>query len=266
MSLLYKGVWVSEQAPHNTSKLTEEECKDLFKKGGFAIRNIFDFDIQSETSFYAIIKDQYGDMEELTKKVRTKVRKAQKTYEIRKATLEEMLNYGTDIYYNAYAKYKVKSTPAKKESLEARFRKVFERNDYDAWIMFRLEDHAPVAWAITHIYENMCEYETVKVDSAFLDSTYPSYGLFFTMNQYYLEECKLSYVHAGWRSVSQHSNIQQFLIDQFNFRKAYCKMTMKYKFPLNLATSLLFPFRRIFPNSQIKSFLLQEAFSRGLDC
>ena len=57
MSKLYKDVWVSEHAPHNTSKLTEEECNALFKQGGWAIRETFDFDTQSETSFYAVIKD-----------------------------------------------------------------------------------------------------------------------------------------------------------------------------------------------------------------
>ena len=143
---------------------------------------------------------------------------------------------------------------------------VAENEDYDAWIMFRIEDHAPVAWSITHVFENMCEYETVKVDAAFLDSTYPSYGLFFTMNQHYLAERKLSYVNAGWRSVTLHSNIQPFLIEQFNFRKAYCKMNMRYKFPLNVAVSMLFPLRKIMPHSKIKTMLLQEAFSRGLDC
>jgi len=267
VSKLYKNVWVSEHAPHNTSKLTEEECNALFKQGGWAILDISDFDSSSETGFYAVIKDQFGDMEELTKKVRTKVRKALKTYEIRKATLDEMLRYGADIYYNAFAKYKVKScSPVSKETLEERFRKVAESDEYDAWIMFRIEDHAPVAWSITHVFENMCEYETVKVDAAFLDSTYPSYGLFFTMNQHYLAERKLSYVNAGWRSVTQHSNIQPFLIEQFNFRKAYCRMNMKYKFPLNVAVSLMFPLRKIMSNSKIKTILSLEAFSRGLEC
>lgn len=266
MSKLYKGVWMSEHAPHNISKLSDEECKALFKKGGFAIREIFDFDATSETSFYAVIKDQFGDMEELSKKVRTKVRKAQKTYEIRKTTLEELLKYGIDIYYNAFAKYKVKSTPLSKEALEALFRDVSAKEDYDAWMVFRLEDNAPVAWSVVHIFENMCEYESVKIDPAYLDNTYPSYGLFFAMNQHYLQERQLSYVNAGWRSITQHSNIQEFLIEQFNFRKAYCKMNMQYKFPLNLAVSLLFPFRKILPNSKIKTVLMQEAFSRGVEC
>lgn len=265
MRKLYKNVWISEHAPHNTPKLTEEECKTLFKQGGWAILYTSDFDHTSETSYYAVIKDQFGDLEELTKKVRTKVRKALKTYEIRKATPEEMQRYGMDIYYNAFAKYKVKSVPETRESMEALFHKVEENDEYEAWMVFQREDHTPVAWSITHVFENMCEYETVKVDPAFLGSTYPSYGLFYTMNQYYLSECKLSYVNAGWRSITHHSNIQPFLMDQFNFRKAYCKIDMRYRFPLNMAVSLLFPFRRLLPNSKIKDLLTMEAFSHGLE-
>lgn len=263
MCKLYKGVWMSEQAPHFPFKLSDDQHKELFDKGGWAIREVYDFDSQTENNFYAIIKDQFGGFQELTKKVKTKVRKAQNTYEIRKAKLEELLEFGPTIYYNAFSKYKVKGDTATLESLERRFRMVFESDEFEAWMMFRITDNAPVGWSIVHIFDDICEYETVKVDPSFMDSTYPNYGLFFTMNQHYLEERKLKYVHAGWRSVTLHSNIQEFLIEQFNFRKAYCKMEMQYKFPYGLAISLLYPLRKIIPNSKLKSLLLQEELSRA---
>lgn len=265
MCKLYKGVWVSERAPHNCGKLPKEECDSLLKQGGWSIREISDFDCPQETSFYAVIKDSFGGMEELSKKVRTKVRKAQKTYEFRLATLDDLLKHGADIYYKAFANYKVKSEFEPKEELEKRFRAVTESDEYDAWIVYRIEDNAPVAWSITHVFEGICEYETVKVDPAYSDSTYPSYGLFYEMNRYYLEERKLSYVNAGWRSVTNHSNIQQFLIDQFLFRKAYCNMKMHYKPLLGAVISLLFPLRKIIPGSKAKSVFTQEAFSRGIE-
>lgn len=265
MGKLYKGVWLSEHAPHNCEKLTKEQCDALLSKGGWSIREISDFDCPNETSFYAVIKDSFGGMEELSKKVRTKVRKAQKTYEFRLATLDEMLQHGADIYYKAFANYKVKSEFESKEELEKRFRAVAESDEYDAWIVYRIEDNIPVAWSITHVFEGMCEYETVKVDPAYSNSTYPSYGLFYEMNRYYLEERKLSYVNAGWRSVTNHSNIQQFLIDQFIFRKAYCNMKIHYKSGLGAVVSMLFPFRKFMPIPKVKAILAQEAFSRGIE-
>ena len=36
------------------------------------------------------------------------------------------------------------------------------------------------------------------------------------MNRYYLEELKLKYVNDGARSITEHSNIQPFLIDTFD--------------------------------------------------
>ena len=45
------------------------------------------------------------------------------------------------------------------------------------------------------------------------------------MNQYYLEEKKLKYVCDGSRTITEHSNIQEFLMHNFKFRKAYCRLS-----------------------------------------
>ncbi|MGM9704630.1 MAG: hypothetical protein ACI3YB_01395 [Prevotella sp.] len=49
------------------------------------------------------------------------------------------------------------------------------------------------------------------------------------MNRHYLENRKLKFVSDGARSITNHSNIQPFLIDKFKFRKAYCNIRLTYK-------------------------------------
>ena len=58
----------------------------------------------------------------------------------------------------------------------------------------------------------------------------------------YLGERKLRYVNDGSRTVTEHSSIQDFLIHNFKFRKAYCKLKIHYKCWLSVVIKLLFPF------------------------
>ena len=83
------------------------------------------------------------------------------------------------------------------------------------------------------------------------------------MNRYYLEELKVKYVNDGARSITNHSNIQPFLIDKFKFRKAYCHLSIKYKWWMGMAVCMLYPFRKLIPLRQVKALLDMEAMARG---
>lgn len=83
------------------------------------------------------------------------------------------------------------------------------------------------------------------------------------MNRYYLEELGVKYVNDGARSITEHSNIQPFLIDKFHFRKAYCRLQVKYQWWVGIVVKLLYPFRKLIPVLKVKSILNMEAMSRN---
>jgi hypothetical protein len=83
------------------------------------------------------------------------------------------------------------------------------------------------------------------------------------MNQYYLQEKGCLYVTDGTRSVSEHSNIQPFMEEKFNFRKAYCQLAVHYCWWLKIAVKILYPFRKIITLPRIKAILNMEAMQRG---
>ena len=83
------------------------------------------------------------------------------------------------------------------------------------------------------------------------------------MNRYYLNELKLRYVSDGARSITEHSNIQPFLINKFKFRKAYCNLKLYYKWWFGIAVKLIYPFRRFIANGKAKAILNMEAMARG---
>ena len=107
----------------------------------------------------------------------------------------------------------------------------------------------------------MCDYSVMKARPDEL-SRYPYYGLIYTMNEYYLKECGLGYVNDGGRSITEHSNIQPFLMQKFNFRKAYCRISIVYKPWLAVMVKVLFPFRKWVPVASVRSLLNQEEMTR----
>lgn len=218
--------------------------------------------IKNETSFWYVIKDSFGGIEELPTKVRNMVRKSLNTYEIAKLTdKNDFRNFGFDIYVSAQESYKIKCTVITNEEFK-NLATGFINNPH---IVKNKGTNEIVALAITTIHnDNYCEYNTLKAkESALRNNTYPYYGLIYEMNRYYLQERNFKYVNDGARSITNHSNIHPFLIEKFKFRKAYCDIELIYQWWLKPIIKILYPFRNIIPCAKIQSFLNIEAMARG---
>lgn len=199
----------------------------------------------------------------MSSKKRNQVRKSLKTYDFRRVTAEELLAVGLPIFQEACESYKVKAEVVTDEGFRKRIAECEKGGRSEYWCAYRKDTNEAVALAINTLYEDCCEYNTLKCKPSVMhNSTYPYYGLIFEMNRYYLDELKLKYVNDGARSITNHSNIQPFLIDTFHFRKAYCRLQIEYKWWLGFLVIILFPFRKIMP-LKVKAVLNMEAMKRG---
>lgn len=264
---IYKHAWIDKRAPHFGEKLDSTSISELLSNGGLMVRNTYDFDCEKETSFWYVIKDSFEGMEELSSRCRGKVRRSLKTYDVRRVSAQELLAVGLPIYQVACKSYKVKADIITKQQFEDRIASCEKAGNTDFWCLYDRTTSEAVALAINTVYGDCCEYNTLKCKPfAMHNSTYPYYGLLYEMNRYYLEELKLKYVNDGSRSITEHSNIQQFLIDTFHFRKAYCRLQIVYKWWMRLVVNLLYPFRKIIPFLSVKSVLRMEFFNRNIRC
>lgn len=255
----YKGAWIFAHDPHLEPKLSETEVAALMQKGGMIVRNAYDFDCDEETSFWYVIKDSFGGMEELSSKMRNQVKKCFKTVRVEKISAEYLLENGYEVFVAASDSYRIKAVPPTKEEFEARLRNAAE-NEYLGVI--DIDTDKLVAFSMNAVTSESCEYRTMKAIPKY-QKLYAYYGLIYEMNRFYLEERGVKYVNDGGRSITNHSNIQPFLIDKFNFRKAYCNFDIHYKWWLGMAIKCLYPFRKIVPMCQVKALLDMEAMARG---
>lgn len=255
---LYKGAWIIEKDPHREKKLTQDEVNALFSCGGLMIRNAYDFDCDQETSFWYVIKDSFGGMEELSAKMRNQVKKCFKTMRVAQLSADVLKEQGYPVFVAASSNYKIEATPPTKEEFDARINNA-EENEF--WGCFDIETNQLVAFSMNAVTEESCEYRTMKAIPAY-QKQYAYYGLIYEMNGYYLGERKLKYVNDGGRSITNHSNIQPFLIEKFNFRKAYCHFSIHYKWWLGMIVRIIYPFRNIIKIRQVQSLLNMEAMAR----
>ena len=255
---LYKGAWVADDS-FNETRLSDDEAKCLLNGGGYFVRNVFDFDCEEKTSFWYVIKDSFGGMEELSSKMRNQVKRCFKTMRVEQISAEYLMANGYEVYVAAAENYRIKAAVPTRKEFETRIKKSV-KNEF--WGVIDIETEQLVAFSINQVTEDVCNYSTMKAIPKY-QKRYAYYGLIFEMNRYYLEVRKVKYVNDGARSITHHSNIQPFLIEKFKFRKAYCHLHLTYKWWFGMVVRVLYPFRRVIKVAKVKAILNMEAMARG---
>lgn len=250
---LYRNAWIS--APHYDKRLTDSQCNDLLKKGGWLVRNTYDFDQNESSDFWYIIKDSFGGLEELYSNERNKVRRAVSFYDFRHIDIAFLRSKAYTIVDAIYKAYTIHDRPMS-EKVFLQMVDDWGRREYDYWGLFTKQNEEFVGFAAVQLFENACFYDMVAIHPKLKNNaTYPFYGFFYKLNEYYLGEKHFKYVTDGSRSITEHSNIQPFLEQNFKFRKAYCKLKLHYKWWFGMIVRLLYPFRNIIPNRNIQAVL-----------
>ncbi len=202
-------------------------------------------------------------MDELKSKVRNCIRRAQKAYDIERVDGKVIIDEGLEVYNSAAESYKVKASTITQNQLRERIESEVRLGGAEYWCVREKETRKIVAIAFNHVQQNSCNYRTLKATPESMhNNTYPYYGLIYEMNRYYLEERGLRYVNDGARSITEHSNVQSFLVEKFNFRKAYCRLQIKYKWWFGIAVRMLYPFRNYISITSVKAILKQEEMVR----
>jgi len=255
---LYRKAWRYSGAPHHETQLNKAEWRSLLKQGGMLVRNTFDFDGPAETPFWYVIKDHFGDLEELSPRVRNKIRHAQQAFDYRRIDPSLLEEKGYPIIAETYADYAVKDRTMN----EALFKEYLHQYDFDYWGVFEKGSDNLVGLSLVRLWSDSCEYDLSGMMTCYKhDGSYPYYGLFHALNQYYLQERRFKYVSDGTRSITEHSNIHEFLMQNFNFRKAYCRLEVHYQWWMKIAVKMLYPFRKIITMPNVSAVLRMESLT-----
>jgi hypothetical protein len=256
---LYRKAWRFSGAPHEEHKLTQEECEILLKQGGLLVRNTYDFDCQEETKFWFVIKDRFEGFDELSSRVRNKIRHAQNAFDYHLVDQSLLKEKGYSIMADTFADYAVTD----RSMNPTIFNSYLSEHQFDCWGVFDKKSSELIGFSCVRCWTDSCEYDLSGMKSSYKrNGSYPYYGLYHAMNEYYLQEKGFKYVSDGTRSITEHSQIHEFLIQNFNFRKAYCHLVVHYNWWMKIAVKILYPFRGIITIPQVKAILHMESMQR----
>jgi len=249
---IYHGALIHKTAPHAEINLNSTEAQELLKKSkAYFLRYTNNFDLENiESEFWYIIKDQEETLEQYNSSKRNQIKKGLKNCFVQKVSNEEIANKGYEVYIKAFHNYETNLLPL---SQEAFYNNTINAKDCDFFAVYENESNIMIAYSTNHTYDNMVNYTTIKFHPQYL-KLYPSYALFYEMNRYYINDLGFKYVNDGARSISHATNIQDFLIQKFNFRKAYCKLNIIYRWDIGLMVKVLYPFKTIFNKFNNKIF------------
>jgi hypothetical protein len=243
----YNGVIIPLDPPHIEIHESRKEIKSLIKRYNVLFaRWVSDFDSKNQTDFWYVIHDTPMCMDSYSTNTRNQIKKGLKNFQIRIIAKSVIMQEGYDIYVSAFQSYNTMTGFKSKEL----FLKELE-GDWEFWGVY--SKGALVGYSQNKIIDRSCDYSTIKITPNYR-KMYPTYALIFTMNKYYLNEKNLKYVSDGARSLFHQSNIQEFLIRKFKFRKAFCRLHVLYSPFIKRVVFLLYPFRIFLSSINITLF------------
>jgi hypothetical protein len=261
----YNGAIVSDSPPHFELN-TQDLISKIKEESVLLARWTSDFDSKIKSDFWYIICDKALELNDYSSNTRNQIRKGLKNCTARRVSKEEIIQHGYDVYFSAFNNYK---TYLKAKNKQDFIKEIEEKqSDWDFWGVFY--NKKIIGYSKNRIVDNYCEYASIKLHPEYL-RYYPSYALLYKMNRYYLNENNFRYVNNGARSISHDTNIQEFLMQKFRFRKAYCKLHVLYTPRVRVIVSILYPFRCVFkylPGSffkKIADLLSQEKIVKSFE-
>ena len=238
----YNGALIPLNPPHIEVDTNGVEEK-IRKENVFFARWTSNFDCSKETEFWYVICDKFIPFDKLSRNTRNNVRRGLKRCQVKKVSHQFIMENAYPIYRKAFDNYQGHLSPDNEDEFLKEYVTYNDKNIWDFWVVFEKESLEMIAFSRNKIEFNQCELCTTKFHPKFQRKYYPSEALFYTMNQYYLEEKRFMYVNDGARSISHETNIQEFLIQKFKFRKAYCKLNIVYSRYIKSLILLVYPFR-----------------------
>ena len=223
-----------------------------------------DFDRVGSSSWWHVVKDNGIALEDLSASTRSKVRRGMKNFSCKPVSAATVADEGYSVYEDAYSRYETYEPLFSKEKFRDAIAAMPLNTEF--WVA---EDHkgAMMAFSENFIDGDSCFFNTIWFRPSALQK-YVSYALFFEMHRHYLGERGFRYVSDGARSISHDTQIHDFLISKFGYRRAYARLHVLYAPWLAMAVKVAFPFRRLIGVIPIGMFrkasilLEQEAIRR----
>lgn len=209
-------------------------------------RWVSDFDCPEETEWWCIIKDTPFDIMSLKSNRRSLITRGLKRVDVKVIIPADYAEQMSNILVKEWKYYddSYEEGNDRQEQTEE-FKKLTCDNLGNSEYLgaFLKDTDTMIGYAIYNLFDDWIEYSVVKTDPEYLNTQVNAALAYFGVERYMRPGIK--YIHGGWRTMIHESNYQEYLLKNFGFRKAYCKLHIQYRPLMKLAVNVLYPIRGI---------------------
>ena len=200
-----------------------------------------EYDCIDKTEWWYVIKDTSFDIKQLKAKRRYEINKGNKNFIIKRIDPTEYVDELLKVLINGYKSWPEKYRPT--VNVDRQKQEFMKWKKDVVYAAFFVETGELVGYAKLSEKKEVLEFNILRVDSE-----YERYGvnaaIVYKIVQDYNERLgKTFYILDGSRAIRHETKFQDYLEKYFGFRKAYCKLRIKYRFPIGIIVKILFPFR-----------------------
>lgn len=199
-----------------------------------------DFDCGCETGWWYEILDEPFDIGALKSKRRYVVKKGMSNFDVRVVDSKEYAAQIADVAVAAVATYE---GAAGKDDVDA-WRRRAENWTGTVFGAFPKSGGPMAAWALVNDYGGYADFTSMKADPAQERLEVNASLVKGVVDHYAARLGNDFYICDGERSVLHQTAFQDYLEKYFGFRKAYCRLNLKFRFPVSVAVACLRPFRK----------------------
>lgn len=263
----YNHAAIPTSAPHESPNLTPIEDGSIFRRldgTPLLARWTSDWDCGYETEWWYVIKDSPFDISALKSKRRYEINKGKRNFEVCQINPNDYIQDMISVAKDALSGWPEKYRPTVDESK-------FRLTDWNQWTVFgafSLETKELCGYAQLQDFGSYVEFNILRVspsaerlgiNAAIVAGILENYDSRLGKNGFYIND--------GSRSIRHETAFQDYLEKYFGFRKAYCKLNLKYRNGFGVLVKALYPFRAIIKTdsglgSQIAGILKLESIAR----
>lgn len=263
----YNRAAIPTTAPHEPVNMEPVNNNSIWQMEGkpLLVRWQSDWDYEKETNWWYVIKDTPFDISALKSKRRYEINKGNKNFIVQKINAAEYVDDLYRVTINAYTGWPEKYRPrVDKEEFEEQ---VHDWYDKDFFAGFERESGKLQGYAILTDCGSYVEFSILRTEPD-AERNAINAAMVAGILDYYNDRFDGNfYINDGSRAIRHETAFQDYLEKYFEFRKAYCRLNMRYRKGFGLLVKVLYPFRhRISPDSgfgsKVSAILKMEEICR----
>lgn len=244
----YNSFVMPAYLPHAMPRISGESARNARSASGKAFARWTDgYGLLSSGEWWHVVCEGKYDVKDCSSNTRSKINRGKKKLYARVLTVSEVLDHGYEVCKRAVGRFRDDEFLPEEHRFKISVLAAEAYQDVREYCGVFCGDSL-VGFSENITQDGAVFWETIWYDPDYL-GRYSSYVLTDFMLDHYLNRECVSYVSDGSRSLYHSTNVQEFFIEKFSFKKRFVRLNITYSKRLMLAVNCLFALRGMIPST-----------------